>query len=414
MAKETRIYKTFLLSICLAAIFCLSAIFLWMSARTSNLIHEQLLFRARAQFAGIVLAREWNSHYGGVYVEKKDGLTANPYLKTPDIVTTDGRVFTNIIPAQMTREISEISRQQGMLLFHITSLEPINPVNRADEFEQQALQLFAAGTRETFTIEERGERSFYRYMAPLLVSKDCLRCHEHQGYKVGDVRGGISVSFDIEDLHLKLQNNNRLIFFIAATTTALLLSAICYFTGRLIRSLVTARKKIEELAITDGLTRLYNRRYAIERFEEEFERCQRLDEKLACIMFDLDHFKRVNDEHGHQSGDEVLKKIAALTKDCIRTYDIAGRFGGEEFIVILPEADLQSSQKLAERLRTLVQNTAIPISDRMAPLNVTISIGIAILHSDDSSVSDLIKRADEALYQAKNNGRNRVETFESS
>jgi diguanylate cyclase (GGDEF)-like protein len=407
--KETRIYKTFLLSICLTTLLCLLAIFLWTSARTSNLIHEQFLFRARAQFDGIVLAREWNSHYGGVYVEKKNGLHSNPHLKNPDITTRDGRVFTNIIPAQMTREISEISQQQGKLIFHITSLDPINPINRADDFERDALQQFAAGTKEVFTIEERGHRSYYRYMAPLLVSKDCLNCHLHQGYRLGDVRGGISVSFDIEDLHRKLQKNNMLILFLGASATLVLLSAICYFTINLIRKLVAARKKIEFLAITDGLTRLLNRRHVMERFEEEFERCQRFDEQLSCIMFDLDHFKRVNDEHGHQSGDEVLRSVAAMVQENVRAYDIAGRFGGEEFIIVLPQADLESCLMFAERLRSQVEKAPIPVNDGTTTLKVTISLGVAALRGEDSSVNDLIRRADEALYRAKKNGRNRVE-----
>jgi uncharacterized phosphosugar-binding protein len=119
-----------------------------MAVRTSQLIKEENLVQARTLLDSILLARKWNSDYGGVYIEKKKGVQSNPYLKDPDIRTTDGRIFTNRNPALMTREISEYARREGRFVFHITSLKPLNPGNAPDSFETEALKLFEKGIVE--------------------------------------------------------------------------------------------------------------------------------------------------------------------------------------------------------------------------------------------------------------------------
>jgi diguanylate cyclase (GGDEF)-like protein len=189
-------------------------------------------------------------------------------------------------------------------------------------------------------------------------------------------------------------------------TIVLFLSMLWYFTFRLINKIADARRMIEELAMTDGLTKLYNRRYLMERFLEEFERSKRLGKSLGCIMFDLDYFKRINDQYGHQAGDAVLKKISAIAAEFIRAYDILGRFGGEEFMIVLPETDLADSIRFAERLRELLKNQTIETG--AGAVHMTASFGVAVLTKEDSTVDDIIKRADEGLYEAKKTGRDRV------
>lgn len=165
-----------------------------------------------------------------------------------------------------------------------------------------------------------------------------------------------------------------------------------------------AKEKAEILAITDRLTGLFNRLKLDQTFSSEFERCQRYNHPLSVVICDLDHFKSVNDTFGHQVGDEVLKEISKILKENVRTIDIPGRWGGEEFLVICPETDLNGARVLAEKIRQAVEVYSFPTVGHK-----TASFGVAELSSADS-METLTQRSDEALYRAKSAGRNRVES----
>ncbi len=404
VSRERIIYRNFIISTSMVIAVVLSGIFLNMAVRTGQLMTEENLVQARILFKTILVTRQWNAKYGGVYVEKKPGVPTNPYLRNPDIRTVDGRVLTKRNPALMTLELSEFAAREGSFKFHLTSLNLINPANKPDAFETSALKAFDRGTeKEVSRVERIGDRSYFRYMAPLYVEEDCLQCHRKQGYKLGNVRGGISISFDIEDLQRKIRHNTVWIILFGITTTASLLGLIFFFTALLIRRLAEARSQIELIAITDHLTGLYNRRYLFSRFREEFEKVKRLNTSLCCIMADIDHFKAVNDRYGHLAGDEVLKQVAQLLKSMVRAYDIVGRYGGEEFLVILPETRLEDARYLAERIRVRVKEEVT------ATAPITISLGVTMMLSGDEGLDDIIKRADKQLYLAKNGGRDKVE-----
>ena len=160
---------------------------------------QEQLSTTRAFFQQIVLTRRWIAQHGGVYVLKGPDVEPNPYLyRIPglkvDITDDEGQVYTLRNPALVTRELSELAEQQGIFKFHITSLKLINPNNAPDAFETEALNAFEAGETEVWQSEGTGEQRQFRYMAPLYVESACLRCHGFQGYKIGQVRGGISVS----------------------------------------------------------------------------------------------------------------------------------------------------------------------------------------------------------------------------
>ncbi len=306
--KERNIYTTFIISTSLVIALVLSGIFLDMAIRTRQLLNEENIIQARIVFNTIVLTRKWNANYGGVYVEKKKGVESNPYLENPDIRTVDGRVFTLRNPALMTREISEYAEKEGMFKFHITSLKLMNPHNKPDEFEEKALRQFETGAaKEVSGTELVNNRTYFRYMAPLYIEQDCLQCHQHQNYAIGDVRGGISISFDIEELQDKIRYNAIAIVVFGIITTLLLLGLIYFFTSRLIKKIEEARQTIEKIAITDELTELFNRRHIMSRIEEEFEKFKRLKKKVSCIMADIDNFKvdqRCLRSPGRRSGSE--------------------------------------------------------------------------------------------------------------
>jgi two-component system, cell cycle response regulator len=176
--------------------------------------------------------------------------------------------------------------------------------------------------------------------------------------------------------------------------------------------LAQANAELNRVAVTDGLTGLYNRRHIEDRLQEMFEHSRRLHEPLACVMFDLDQFKSVNDTYGHQVGDKVLREFADVIRGVAREVDRIGRFGGEEFLVLLPGTVLDAAVTFAERARQQVE--AIEFEHEGGTLRRTLSAGVAAWpHPRIKDRSQLVKAADDALYAAKALGRNRVVRFDS-
>lgn len=161
---------------------------------------------------------------------------------------------------------------------------------------------------------------------------------------------------------------------------------------------------LAEMAFVDELTGLYNRRRMLERLDEEFKRARRYSYPISCLFLDIDHFKQINDQHGHQAGDEVLAEIANLLRGCIRAYDVPCRYGGEELVVLLPQTSLEQAVKAGERIRETVEGMTSAFGGQA----VTVSIGVACYPETASDPSSLLSTADQAMYAAKVSGRNRV------
>lgn len=171
--------------------------------------------------------------------------------------------------------------------------------------------------------------------------------------------------------------------------------------------LESANQQLAQLSRTDRLTCLNNRGYWEECLQQEFARFQRSKAPCALIMFDIDHFKQVNDTHGHQAGDEVIRATAATLRGTIRATDIPGRYGGEEFTVILTDTDADSAGYVAERLRRKIEAQRVEYEGTV--IDYTISLGVAELVPDTATPQAWLEQADQALYRAKEGGRNRVE-----
>jgi diguanylate cyclase (GGDEF)-like protein len=201
--------------------------------------------------------------------------------------------------------------------------------------------------------------------------------------------------------------------------------AIEWIDGRLVRmeiaTDITERKQAEEelreakeraeaLARSDELTGLNNRRAFFHDGEQVLSQAKRYNHPLSLIMLDIDHFKQVNDTYGHAAGDDVLETLADILRKEAREADILGRLGGEEFALILPETALPDAHAMAERLRAELENTTI--NSAKGGIRATASFGLSTLTSEQISLDELINRADDALYQAKKNGRNRIETLQ--
>jgi diguanylate cyclase (GGDEF)-like protein len=165
-------------------------------------------------------------------------------------------------------------------------------------------------------------------------------------------------------------------------------------------------QQLETLSRTDRLTGLFNRGFWEESFHNEFERCRRYQTVSSVMIFDIDHFKKVNDTYGHQAGDEVIRKTAQTLSSMVRKTDVAGRYGGEEFVVFLPNTAAENAKIFAERLRKTIEGLTVVHDNR--EIRYTISIGICEFSSELESHEQWIEKADQALYQSKEGGRNQT------
>jgi diguanylate cyclase (GGDEF)-like protein len=208
-----------------------------------------------------------------------------------------------------------------------------------------------------------------------------------------------------EIAHLKTQNKSRTAKEIARDRIIDQLTALLHSRQQQIDELTASNLELARLSYTDGLTGLYNHRFMMERCNCEFNRAKRYNSGLSCVLVDIDNFKLFNDTYGHQFGDFVLRKLGALLKDTARSSDMCGRYGGEEFMIIIPRPLEEAMEYVLRLHRTIAGHV---FSDGENSARITVSIGLADHRPDMQAWSEMIARADQVLYLAKNSGRNMV------
>ncbi|SFC20416.1 diguanylate cyclase (GGDEF) domain-containing protein [Marinospirillum celere] len=394
--------------------------------------YEMARQRGEVAFTLIQTMRHWNTEHGGVYAPLTEDTPENPYLDVPEktITSPSGIQLTSLNPAYMTRQLSELM-QGSELEINLTSRRLMNPNNQPDVWEAKVLN-YLEETGASEYVETQGEQ--LRYMAPLYMEPGCLACHAHMGYEVGDLRGGLSVSFPktyiqrmTHELHRESRSTHLLAFLLLSATGSLAI----YGLRRLLTSLNLERsqreaiihertaslheeilrsresqQKLNYLAHHDELTGAKNRRWILRQLDNLLEAGDLEPLNLAVIMLDIDHFKKINDTYGHDAGDQVLKNFVRTLQQELRETDQLGRYGGEEFLVLLPHTSQEAAWKVAERLRLAVE--ASLTSYQTHQLKITTSLGISLQPQQPVDSEQLINRADEALYQAKKSGRNRT------
>ncbi|HTO91166.1 MAG TPA: sensor domain-containing diguanylate cyclase [Candidatus Sulfotelmatobacter sp.] len=169
-------------------------------------------------------------------------------------------------------------------------------------------------------------------------------------------------------------------------------------------------ESLERLAVTDDLTQVYNYRFLKTALRREIKRAGRFGQVLSLIMLDVDNLKTYNDQHGHLRGSHLLREMAGLLAEQVRSFDLVAKYGGDEFSIILPQTEREGAMVVAQRVRSAIERHAFPL---VAAGQITVSLGLALFPSDGSDVTSLIQAADRALYLAKKNGRNRVEVVEA-
>ena len=454
----------FLVSGVLIAIFIVTAV--WFDDFAHRNLEKLMLQQARVIYQQIMITRSWNAAYSGLYARKTPGVETNKYLSeaspgrgipssiVPEITDKQGHVYTLKNPALMTRELSALSAKHSDIRFNLTSLKPINPGNIADDFEKRSLKLFETGLKETHEFSQDKDKHYFRFMAPLYVEHSCLACHGFQGYKVGDVRGGISLTLPLNN-ELELLGTTRL-HFLAGAGILLVLVLIAIILGsrylvtrplQLLQqfacsmgkpqqvpdvllarhdevgllakelndanaTLLTQRdvilqrtQQMEQDSNTDALTGLYNRRYLLTEGARLYERWRRDGAGIAVLMIDIDHFRRINDQFGYLVGEEVLIAVTRILKTQCRPYDLVARYGDEEFLIMLEASSYGSGKSSAQRIHQSIAENVFRSGD--VELRVTVSIGI-VEGTSLGGFDSTLRRADEALTKAQDSGRNRI------
>ena len=365
-----------------------------------------------------LLFRNWNSTLGSVYIPVTDSTPPNLLIDTSlvpdrDITTTDGRQLTLLSPHAMIRQAYDYGIKNRSFDGNVTSLSNILKENSPGSFEGKALRAFEEGSEEESEVQLVNGKRVLHMVKPFITEENCLRCHAHQGYKRGDIRGWISINLPLEPFEATMYNQK--VSLLTGHIGLWLLGVLGIWSGlRSVSQHIDERNKAAEMlekanalllkqANTDILTGISNRQKGSEQLTHEIQRAERYGTALSLIMFDLDRFKQINDIHGHDIGDKVLTDVATLVASNIRTSDLVARWGGEEFIVIVPGTNLAEAFVLAEKLRISIEHNQLP---EIGP--VTCSFGVASFHAGDTP-DTLVKRADETMYQAKRTGRNRVE-----
>lgn len=409
-----RIRNAFVMGTSILGLF-LAATFVFSQVRSERLIHEEILLQARAFAQEVMATRSFISQHGGIYVPASRDATVSSYLaRMPGVrarvVDERGDVYVLQSYATLTKQVSAGlgESDERTTSFHLTSLDPVDPANAPDAFERAGMRRMLRGAAEVTAFERSDGHTRFRLMLPLHVSSDCLRCHAYQRYKIGDLRGAVTVDTDVSREVRAVYRGRALIAAACLGVAIGLVGAVRFVLTRPLVRLRRAEEELVRLASVDALTGIANRRVGMAALAVEVARSERIGEDLSVVMLDIDHFKRVNDTLGHAAGDAVLAAAAAALAAEARVYDTVSRVGGEEFLVLLPGEGLEVALGTAERIREAV---AIATLDAAAglPGPVTVSAGVASMAGfAKSSADELLARADAALYRAKAEGRDRV------
>jgi diguanylate cyclase (GGDEF)-like protein len=365
--------------------------------------------QAQISYEKDLFYRRWNSVHGGVYVPVTKDTPPNPYLShlpERDMETPSGKLLTLMNPAYMTRQVNELIKKEKGVGGHITSLNPLRPENSPDLWEKKALEEFEHGKDIVMSVENMEGKSYFRIMHPFITEERCLKCHETQGYKVGDIRGGISISIPMAPLYAIQQERINTLAIVHAVLWFLGISGLLFARQRLKASEKKEHNlvaELESLSIKDELTGLYNRRGLISMVTQQYSIAKRLRKTLMLVFVDLDGMKRINDLYGHQEGDNALKDTANILMDTFRESDIIARIGGDEFAVfgmVLEDKGLDIvTARINDKLEKCLGEHAVHF---IKPYKLSLSYGFAFANPEKPFFFDsMLSEADQNMYLQK-------------
>lgn len=356
--------------------------------------------------------RKWIVQFGGVYTPVNDVHQPNPYIPEHagrDVKTADGRLLTisNSIAA-LNAIMGKDNRVVGAFI-RFTGDAPLKPGNEPDQWESMALEKLKAGEKIAAGYSKFEGKSYYRMMQPLKLKPKCYKCHSYSQYKLGDIVGGLGIHVDME-VYSQARTSVIQTHIISYTIIWIMGSIGILFTGKnwqqFLHQKDTLQHQLQNLAVHDPLTGFLNRHQVEMIFDNEIARAKRNRSNLSILLVDVDNFKSINDTYGHQAGDAILKHLASDFKQSIRESDYLVRYGGDELLFILTDSSNHETLKKAESIRLKIADNPVLI-DQEIKIQVTLSIGIATYPEHGETFNQLVSSADNALYGAKKNGRNR-------
>mgnify|MGYP001544621132 CR=1 FL=1 len=387
--------------VCWSAI--LGGLYSW-AARTELAHHDRLIeLKALALGRQTQSLRRWIGGHGGVYVETGGDVAPVEHLaglEDRDIRTPGGRTLTLLNFPSLLRRIVEEFEADTNDRIRLISYDPINPSGLPDPWEKAGLDMLQDGNEEIRERVVKDGREVFRLLYPIRFQPRCVRCHEDWGNAGQKVVGGLSVIVDNTPYD---QSYSRLVRNMRAGYLGIWLSGVI---GLLIFDFFGAKllRKLEYASTHDRLTGLKNRAAIERRLDEEIQRAERYQTPLSVLLLDIDHFKRINDRYGHHIGDETLRIVGSTLKMLIRKTDTAGRFGGEEFLILTPNTDMDSSEMLANRILDGFRSAPVR-AGKGSTISITASIGVSSFSEQLNDAEKLLKSADKALYRAKDQGR---------
>jgi diguanylate cyclase (GGDEF)-like protein len=382
----------------------------WASHAERDHLSKLASLRAESVANHTQALRGWIGGHGGVYVEMTAGEELSYLagsLPESEVATPSGRKLRLLSSSAVLGKISKEFKSGSGDHVRLTSKQPMNPGNVPDEWERQALDALEGGAKKVEAVVDSEGGGMFRLMYPMVLQDRCLRCHDYLAAAPTRIVGGLSVTVDKAPYDRQYDTVLRQL---SLGYTGIWLVGIVgigsfgTFGSRMLR-------RIEYASTHDGLTGLKNRLEIERHLAAECQRSERYRNQLAVMMLDMDHFKRVNDSHGHQVGDETLRVVAETIRTTMRRTDIAGRFGGEEFLVLATETSPEGALTLAQRFQAAIKGAAVPLPGGDT-LSLTVSIGVCSVSPERRTPADLIQGADEALYRAKESGRDRIVVLE--
>ncbi len=382
----------------------------WNVRNSHSMVMDQVMSQAQSAITNDMTYRHLVSSVGGVYIPTDKGIKPNPYLAHiphRDVTTKSGRELSLVNSSYFTRLVHDqkTAIAPNGIRGHVASLKPLRPENAPDKWEKQALKAFAKGAKQQSGISSDENGDYFRLMQPRMAKASCMECHGHQGYRLKDVMGGISVSVPMRPLLVK--SDKRIIriglwhlLFCLIGTLGLIKSY---------RLLLQQEHQMRFSALHDVLTGLPNRALFLDRLSQQLETAKRHDHTGAVLFFDLDRFKNINDSLGHSVGDQLLCEVGHRLKGLLRREDTVARLGGDEFVILLAELDSDAKAVVTE-VQTVVEKIldalAQPHKIGSRELYAPSSIGVSLYSSDSSDSNEILQQADAAMYRAKEAGGN--------
>lgn len=383
-------------------------------------------------FRVILLTRQWNTDYGPVYLPITPQTPPNPHLMVPnrEVITNTGMQLTMVNPAYMTRQLSELAGKDKVY-FHLTSLNPLRPENKADPWEHEALKSFHQGKKERVEMVRQNNQNVFRYMAPLRVKEACMACHASQGYRVGDIRGGLSVNIDADEIMHSLGQQKTLIIIVhsvAWLAVSLLLLTFLNSTRKHTlflegvnyakqKDLQRQKNKLEEtdkvmqdLVTRDTTTGVHTAEHFKHLSSITWNNAISNSSPVSILLLEVDYFKDYNHNYGALEGDFCLKQItAAITRNSCDKGCIVARYGGASFVIMFSGMTASEAFDAAETIHGSVIGLAIPHETSEISKYVTITGAISTTtprHGD--SLTAFVRKITQCLARQSNVERNRI------